>query len=516
MFNEMRSSVASLLHRKPSARIKYTFAAVVFVGLLAHLYIYANRIVNHDGVFALTYSGSTISSGRWFLYILSEIAYIFTNNYVTPWGIGCVTIALYGLSACLIVKSFDIKSKWLCAALGGLLVSFPTVTSNNLYIFTAHYYALACLLVCLSVYIVNKKASLLSVVTGAVLLMLSLGIYQAYLPFALSLYVVLFIMRCLRSEEKIGSIFLTAGTFLGSVVLGLIAYLISNRIAISLSGMAMDTYMGMDSMGSVNLKEMPSIIGQCYRSFINFFFADYCGVNQKGWLQKLMLLGFVFFVAAIGYKMFKNKVGWVKGLLGAAALLVLPIAINAIYIMVHVEKGINTMTVFATVMVLMGPLVITDQLTNVVSDKARRAICLCVLLAVGGVTAYYSNLANETYLSLEYSNMNVNAYFTELAAQIKSLDNFSPDLKVALVGDVMDETFPEIDCDYIIRGTFTPKDLANVYSRQYFMSMHCGYSPEFVEDVDFLEEDTRVQDMPTYPSAGSIQIIDDIVVVKFS
>lgn len=516
MVKKLNNLFDSFFRYKPSTRLKYTLGAAIIVGILAHLYIYTNRIVNHDGVFALTYSGSTISSGRWFLYILSEIAYIFTNNYVTPWGIGAVTIALYGIAACTIVLTFDLKNKWLCAALSGLIVSFPTVTSNNLYIFTAHYYALAFLLACLSVYFVNKKVNILNTLISGILLMLSLGIYQGYLPFALSMYVSLVIFRCLRSETKPLKIFLDALGFVGAVLLGLISYLVANRLSLKVFGFQMETYMGMDSMGSIDLAELPHMMYQCYYNFFNLFRIEYCGINHRGWLRKVMLLCVVYFVAVILYQIIKKKIDWRKLLLAAGALLVFPIAINAMYIMVHVEKGINTMTTFATIFVFLCPILISDQLPSFVPQKSRRVIWLCLLFITSTVTWYYSNLANETYLSLEYSNRNVDAYYTGLATQIKSLDNFSPDLKVAFVGEINDKNFPEINCDYIIRGTFTPKDLANVYSRKFFMSMHCGYSCEFVDDTAFLAEDPRVQDMPCYPSAGSIQIIDDMVVVKFS
>ena len=230
----------------------------------------------------------------------------------------------------------------------------------------------------------------------------------------------------------------------------------------------------------------------------------------------LMLFGFMLFVVLVVYKMFKNKVGWIKCLLGIVALMVMPIAINAVYIMIPVDIENNTIVVFATVFVLMSPILITGELTDLLSLKSKRAIYLCILLTIGAVTMYYCNLANETYISLEYSNKNVNAYYTEIATQIKSLENFTPDMKVALVGDAQDPTIPEIGCDYFLRGTFTTEELINAYSREYYMSMYCGYSPEFVHDTEFLEEDIRVQQMPTYPSAGSIQVIDDIVVVRFS
>ena len=47
-----------------------------------------------------------------------------------------------------------------------------------------------------------------------------------------------------------------------------------------------------------------------------------------------------------------------------------------------------------------------------------------------------------------------------------------------------------------------------------FLRYYCGFDVEFF-DIDTMQY-KEISDMPTYPSEGSVQIIDGNVVVKFS
>lgn len=508
--------IDSLRKYKLSPRMKSVIISVVISGIIAHLYMYMNRIVNHDAVFAMNFSGATITSGRWFLYTLTEIAFMFNNNYITPWGIGAAVLILYAISACILVKTFDIKSKLLCMALGAILITFPTVTSNNLYIFTAHYYAFAFLLACGSVLLVKLIDNFLAILGGSIMIALSLGIYQAYLPFILTMYVLLIMFDCLNSQKTIRDIIRIAFRFLAALIGGLVLYFVINRIFLKLTNSSMDTYMGMDTMGKLELASIPSILGKCYSSFIGLFLYENYGINHKSWLRLLMLLCCLFLMAASIYKMIKNKIGVVRILFFLAATILFPIAIGSIHIMVQDENVMCTMTVYSIVFVFIAPICLGDSLSLELSGNKALAIRLCLCAVVGMISLYYSSLANETYLSLEYANQNTIAYYTELATQIKSLDGFSTDLEVAFIGENQDKSIPEIDCDYIIRGTFTTGELLNIYSREYFMTMHSGYGCKFVDNTEYLSNDIRVKSMPTYPSNGSIAIIDDVIVVKFS
>jgi len=502
---------------KLSSRMKQTIFSVVIWGVIAHLYMYMNRIVNHDSVFLLQYnSGTTITSGRWFLEVLVKIANTFNNNYITPWGIGAVTISVYAASACMLVKTFDIKSKPLCCILGALLITYPTVTSNNLYIYTAHYYAYAFALACGSVLLLTICKKPLALLGSSLMIALSLGIYQAYLPFVLTMYVLLLLLKCLSADAATADVIRTALRFLAALIGGLILYFAFNYGVLHLTDSAMNTYMGLDHMGKIGISSIPSILKECYSSFFELFLHPYYGVNQKPWLRIMMLLCFLFAIAGIVYLILKNRVCAVHIAFICAAIALFPIAVGGIYIMVQTTDAICTMTVFSTIFIFFVPICIADQLFRTLRVNRAFVVQTCLCLALGLVCIYYSSLANETYVALEYSNQNINAYFTELATQIKSQEHFSTDLKVAWIGEIRDESLPQIDCEYIIRGAYPIDRLINVYSREYFMTMHCGYNCTFVEDTQDLQEDDRVKAMPAYPSPGSICIIDDVIVVKFS
>lgn len=501
---------------KLSSRMKQTILSVLIWGIIAHLYMYMNRIVNHDAVFSLRSSGSSIASGRWMISILDEIFFKFNNHYITPWSIGFLTIILYAFSACILVKTFDIKSKPLCCILGALLITYPTVTSSNLYIFTAHYYAFSFLLACGSVLLVCMFNTIPAALGSSILIACSLGIYQAYLPFVLSTYVLLILLSCLRKETAASDIIKAALKLLAVLICGLVLYFAIHHCFLHFTDTQMNVYMGLETMGKLEISAIPSILQKCYSSFFGLFLKNYCGINYKPWLRILMLLCSLYSICTVSVIIFKKQISALHISFVCLVFILFPIAIGAIYIMTQAESAIGTLTIFSTIFVFIVPICLTDRLLPDITVNRAFILEICLCIAMGTVSFYYSTLANETYLSLEYSNQNINAYFTELATQIKSLDGFSPDLQVALLGENQDETIPKLDLDYIIRGTHTPDELINVYSREYFMTIHCGYSCTFVEDVEYLQNDDRVKAMPTYPSAGSICIIEDVIVVKFS
>ena len=60
-----------------------------------------------------------------------------------------------------------------------------------------------------------------------------------------------------------------------------------------------------------------------------------------------------------------------------------------------------------------------------------------------------------------------------------------------------------------------------MYSRHYFLSVFLGYDPQVINWQDFIpaaDQQTclTLQEMPCYPEAGSIAIINDTVIVKLS
>ena len=98
---------------------------------------------------------------------------------------------------------------------------------------------------------------------------------------------------------------------------------------------------------------------------------------------------------------------------------------------------------------------------------------------------------------------------------MRQTPGFDADTKLAILGDAETGlyTIPEMeDLDLI----WPADDLTNAYTREYFVERYVGFDVLFADWKEklALNEDPRVQEMPIYPAYGSVQMIDDFLVVR--
>ena len=123
-------------------------------------------------------------------------------------------------------------------------------------------------------------------------------------------------------------------------------------------------------------------------------------------------------------------------------------------------------------------------------------------------------------LNQKYTNFNDFVYLTELTAQIKSLEGYSDELPVALIGQIFNDKTNTAGS--LIGNRFTiggkSESNASAYTMQWFWREYIGFTPDYVEGKE-LEEIAQKQEtvnMPCYPKDGSIKIIDGTVIVKIN
>ena len=60
------------------------------------------------------------------------------------------------------------------------------------------------------------------------------------------------------------------------------------------------------------------------------------------------------------------------------------------------------------------------------------------------------------------------------------------------------------------------RNLIDIYTRELFMQRYLGFDVSFATAAErrALQKDERVQAMPCYPYYGSVQVIDDYIVVR--
>ncbi|MCM1474475.1 MAG: hypothetical protein NC040_10470, partial [Muribaculaceae bacterium] len=122
------------------------------------------------------------------------------------------------------------------------------------------------------------------------------------------------------------------------------------------------------------------------------------------------------------------------------------------------------------------------------------------------------------YLKAEFQQQRIISYFTIMITQIKSLKGYQDEMPVCYINpkykkDLMLKELSGFESLYVLPYQGAKKGVNN-YEWGRFMHNWCAFSPEVVDEEDFIDL-PEVIDMPYYPDDGSIKIINDTVVVKF-
>ncbi len=473
----------------------------VIVGYLAHGFAFSNKLLNADEVLALFSKGGGTSYGRW---AIDSTAILFPNVSM-PWIYGFLSIAMAAFAVCLTVRIFRIRSKVLQALLAGVMISFPAMTALYCYMFTAAPFALALLLAVLSVRF-GQKDSLPGWGAAAALLVLSLGIYQAYIAVAASWYLILMMQRLLRGE-KAGPVFRFGLRALGALAVSVLVYYLISRLSIYRLGLEYAEH-------GFSRYSLPYRFALAYNAFLKTFTRGYFALIAPGaskyihWLSAgLVLLVFANWFAS-------NRDPAAGGLL-LLCLLLLPLAMNCMFLEANPEV-IQAIVLYSFTAVY----VLAAVSLEAVAEKERgprrwRAAGNVLAAALALVVAANVYFANQVYMKLHLQYENAYALYTGVAAQVRMTEGFDENTPVALIGKTSAGLYhpEELDSGDLIGP---PEDLVNVYSRKTFIERYVGFDVPFAtqEECRKLEQEPEVQQMPSYPYYGSVKKVGDYVVVK--
>ena len=137
-------------------RTKRLFAAVFIIGILANLPLIISGVNNPDGILAGSYITSyewDISLGRWGFVPF----YMLNGGVVLPSLVTVISIFIFSLAVIMILQLFPIRSWVLRGVVGGILISFPSITQYMTYFYISEAYASSFFLAVLAAYILEKK-----------------------------------------------------------------------------------------------------------------------------------------------------------------------------------------------------------------------------------------------------------------------------------------------------------------------------------------------------------------------
>ena len=490
-------------------------SALVY-GMLVHLFALTNVLHNHDNIASQPGGyGLGVDMGRWFLEILGRVFDKAGLNYNLPSVNGFLYIALLAVAAALLVSVLKIRSKVSAVLIGGLFVAFPTVTATMIYRYTTIFYGISAVMAVMAVWVFRKFRG--SLLVSAVLIALSMGIYQAYVPLTIALFVLQLICEGLRGEADAKQLVLHGLADCLALVLGLALYFVGSKISVALYGQDLVDYQGVSTMGAITVSQLPKLVMKALKAVYRLSIRDYCGVANRALMRIAYLLLGVSSVAMMLW-IFVKKIRNVGTCIITGLLLVaFVLAVGFVEVMVP-DGWIYTLMVFSFSLLACAPLAflecLPDEDKKKMTDFCRKAVILLVALLV----FFYGYYANVNYTAAYFAGEQIENYLSGVVIRTTMTEGFTTDKQWALMGDIQDPLFDspwQEEISYTGLG-FT-QYLLNQYSRRDWIENYIGYDiPRAdAETMAALAETEEVKAMPCYPNAGSIRVIGDVVVVKF-
>ena len=498
--------------QKPALTAAYTSLAV---GILTHFFGLVTFLHNYDDIAQQpTGYGTGVTSGRWLLSLLGDFLEAIGGNYNLPFINGVLFLILIAASAGFLVSLFSIRSRTLAALTGALLSVFPAAFSTLVFRYTAVYYGLAILLAVLAAWVLLKKrwGLLLSALCTAC----SLGIYQAYVPMTIGIFVLLLLQRSLDPQAEFRKLVLRGLYYCAALLLGLLLYFLFMKLTLLLYGTQLSDYQGVNQMGKLSLQDLPELVTEAVYSVIMLPQKDYCGITSMALLKGIYIL----LAALCGLELAYLWLNIQKPLLvvfGLCMCLFLPLAINFIVIMCP-DSWIYTLMVYSFVLLPIVPILlaecIADFSNHSISTQWVPKILAFILSFMVGCYCYQTNV---NYTALYYSNQQLKNYLSSLIVQVRMAEGFDPAMEWAFIGEMEDpllHSYWQYEMSY---GGIEPTQwMLQRYSWPEWIRNYYGYSIPISDDtaVLALSKTDAVAAMPCWPADGSIQVIDNTIVIK--
>ena len=517
----------------------FLITSIVFVvAFIIYSYSYNNYLPAYDAIAITRGTGGAAESGRWFITLFfNYIGRFFGFYQVIPQANLLMGYLLIALSCYCLIKIFEIENKFHIVLISAIYISSPAIADLVAWFYTFHAYCLSLFLASLSVFVLIKVENIfVKYILSFCLIVLSLAIYQAFLPVVTTILICKLILY--SYDEKNDNAFLIKITiqYILFVILGVLLYIISCKISLAFLGSEMSGYGGMGNNVAPNYNILKFAITVLKAFAIPFALAytRYGSVNETLFSKVFIFIYLVLLIYTLFISLFKKDK--FRKFFMFLLYISLPISISLFKIMT--PGGTAHRTVFSIILVFILPFVLFKEYFNKRVFKVFN-----VLVFVIAINLMFNDLGSS--YNLFKGTKLIENWTNQLVAQVKGTDGYNVDMKVAMVGDPAsyDKTVYWKGSD--VNTTFNHAGIYNIffeanYKKQYFFKECANYNYEMPEYVHFDNKDSinysintfyvldddgkrslhstdkRILDMPNYPNSGSIKIIDNVVVVKFS
>ena len=501
---EERIDLFEEIRRRMPGTVPAAFFSALFVGVITHLYMLTNKLPNWDDLLYIDNYAVSDTFGRWFL----PYVHPFFSQQSAPALNGTAALVLYAATACLIVLILEIKTVTGAALIGALLISFPAVVSNMMFMYIGATLPLALFMAVLGVYLTKRWKY--GFIAGFCLLFLSMSIYQAYLTMAACLFLLLLLKRILRGEDS-------SGTLKKGLLFLVLLAVSAGAYAKYIQRYDIAAYDGLDQVGSFSLR--PITVARAYHRVLQYFVTSPPSFVTPFFLNVYRAIVLVSVVMILYFVLKKKDLRKpAQLLLLALVLILLPLAAGGIYILSPETQVGSPLVTYAYVMLLFVPILLMEELE--VSSKGKAAAgVITVLLFLAAYGNY--RLAGEAYFRASLSFGRIENYYNRIISRVEADSDYHYGDRLCIAGDpwpdpnplsafnMKGDEFLDLEGIPLENGLFTSS------TRGAFLHTYLGIVG-VVGDGTYWEimETDEFKEMPIFPDEGCVRKIGDVYVIK--
>ena len=507
------------------------FSSFVFFPLIGQ------RLTNaYDGMWTTAEywaGGWELSNGRWLWPVLNSLRFSIQLNPIN--AMACLTTVSLGVTLLrqLFEKESGVRASWLSWLAGAGYVSNVVVACYLSFAHQSPEFGISFFLSVIAAYCaIRVEKMIVGIISGAVVLAMSLGLYQTNLASFCLVMLVYFLLLLFRNEEK-QKIREHICRSLASAASGAVLYLLILKITLWATGTAMADYQGgADISVSGILKNLPSNVAKCYELFYRYFFGTLVKHNMLQETAAVFVLIFCVVGAALACRLVRliRRKDWENTFYGIAALLVLPMMCTvfmvatsqaSFYIPMSGGLALFLPVCFWLLDGTVGGGTACDAFHKC-WDKAEKALTLLTAAAVVYGSVFMSAVDQQAM----YEGRLATKELSDLIAQtLVSEGYYDNEIPVMLVGNASSSP---------LFRTHELYHRANPYARVGLFMAEAADTIRFSWDAAFrdytpiwlnlcdnktyqeLLETEEIAEMPTFPQEGSIRKIDGVLVIKVS
>lgn len=504
-------------------RLRFAFLCAFFAGLAVHGFMLTNFLQNSDAVSAVLTTNDVTGLGRWFLWVAS----LPSSAVSAPWVLGLLCLLYLSLTAVVLCLIFGLHSRVSIFFVSVVLVGYPAVAATFSFFYTADAYMLALLLATVAVYATGRWRW--GFLPGAFLLMLSLGIYQAYAAFAITLVLLRLVSAALRPGEQPRAVLFSALRYLAMGALGFIGNSLALNLVLRLRGISLSSYQDINILQQPLPQIFKTVFGgipSAYTAFFeNYLFTP--GFRYSLPLRLLLVLYaagvaalFVWLVARAR----AHKSPWrLCVVLGCVALL--PLGVNALMLLSG-QSFHALMRMAYALLFMLGPILL-EKLGLLRAETYSGRFSVQKLAAPAALSLslvlcwLFVLVSNIGYTNMALRQEKMFSLTTRLVDRMEQTEGYAPGMPMVVIGAFSTEYYPhESILDPLIPDMTNMREnsilVDPVNLQLYLRDFHnCEHQliPGGAVEYSALDE---VATMPGFPQAGCTRVLNGVLVIKLS